>query len=355
MPRSPLLHHRPGSSAKNRKLPARLAAGLSLAAALTLATAATAAAPAKPASAAKPATDARAAAAVSTSRQAAGAALAQDSSLPVVYSFAAGIAAELLSPGSAPPGANDFSCRPTSAHPYPVVLVHGTFGDMTNSWQALSPLLKNAGYCVFALNYGGSPGNPFQGYGEIAASAAQLAAFVGDVLAATGASKVDIVGHSQGGMMPRYYLSFLGGASKVDALVGLAPSNHGTNLDGLLGLLQAFPGGSSFVTSLCAACTEQAAGSSFLANLNAGGDTVAGVAYTVIETRYDEVVTPYTSAFLSGPDVNNITLQDQCVLDLTDHLGVSYDQVALQDVLNALDPAHSTPPVCVPVLPVLGG
>ena len=36
-------------------------------------------------------------------------------------------------------------------------------------------------------------------------------------------------GHSQGGMMPRYYLKFLGGASKVDDLVGLAPSNHGTD------------------------------------------------------------------------------------------------------------------------------
>lgn len=356
MPRSPLPHQRPGSSAKNRKLPARLAAGLSLAAAAMLATAATAtAAPAKPVSAAKPTSAARAVAAAATAAAARHGRAARVSSLPVTYSFAAGIAAELANPGSAPPGANDFSCKPASAHPYPVVLVHGTFGDMTDSWQALSPLLKNAGYCVFALNYGGSAGNLFQGYGEIAASAGQLGAFVAAVLAATGASKVDIVGHSQGGMMPRYYLKFLGGASKVNALVALAPSNHGTNLDGLLGLLQAFPGGSSFLTSLCAACTEQAAGSAFLTNLNAGGDTVAGVAYTVIETRYDEVVTPYTSAFLSGSNVKDITLQNQCILDFTDHLGIIYDQVALHDVLNALDPAHATQPACVPVLPVFGG
>jgi hypothetical protein len=82
----------------------------------------------------------------------------------------------------------------------------------------------------------------------------------------------------------------------------------------------------------------QSAGSSFLTHLNAGGDTVPGVSYTVIETRYDEVVTPYSSAFLSGPDVTNITLQNQCGLDLTDHLGIIYDPVALHDVLNALDP-----------------
>lgn len=155
--------------------------------------------------------------------------------------------------------------------------------------------------------------------------------------------------------MPRYYLKFLGGASKVGKLVGLAPSNHGTNLFGLTGLLGAFPGGSSFVTALCTACTEQLTGSTFLQHLNAGGDTLAGVKYTVIETMYDEVVTPFTSAFLSGPNVTNILLQTQCVLDFSDHLAIIYDEIALRDVLNALDPAHAVAPRCVPVAPVLGG
>ena len=92
-----------------------------------------------------------------------------------------------------------------------------------------------------------------------------------------------------------------------------------------------------------------------MTNLNAGGDTVPGVSYTVIESRYDEVVTPYTSAFLSGPGVTNMTLQDQCSLDLGEHLSMPYDHIADADVLSALDPSHPQHPACYPVLPVVGG
>jgi triacylglycerol esterase/lipase EstA (alpha/beta hydrolase family) len=195
--------------------------------------------------------------------------------------------------------------------------------------------------------------------GEIAASAGQLAQFVGLVLAATHASQVDIVGHSQGGMMPRYYMKFLGGAKDVHMLVGLAPSNHGTTVDGadaLLGLLHDV-GLDAFTLAGCVACTEQieGQGSPFMANLNAGGDTVAGPRYVVIESEYDEVVTPYTSAFLSGPEVQDILLQSQCPLDFSEHIGIVYDPVALQDVLNALGPDDpSFAPTCSFVPPIVG-
>jgi triacylglycerol esterase/lipase EstA (alpha/beta hydrolase family) len=116
-------------------------------------------------------------------------------------------------------------------HPYPVVLVHGTAENRLDNWLAMSPALEAAGYCVYALNYGsynGSGALGVYGIGRIEASARELADFVDSVLAATGASKVDLVGHSQGGMMPRYYIKNLGGDGKVDDLVGLSPSNHGT-------------------------------------------------------------------------------------------------------------------------------
>jgi triacylglycerol esterase/lipase EstA (alpha/beta hydrolase family) len=229
---------------------------------------------------------------------------------------------------------------------------------MSDSWQALSPLLSDDGYCVFALNYGSYAFSGLIGVyatGHIADSARELSSFVDRVLAATGATQVDIVGHSQGGMMPRYYVRFLGGASKVHALVGLAPSNHGTTLNGLVTLASYFPGADAFLGVLCPACEEQTAGSAFLTRLNGGEEAVPGVSYTVIESANDEVVTPYTSAFLSGAGVTNILLQDQCALDQGEHLSMPYDHIADADVLNALDPAHAVPPACTPVLPVVGG
>jgi triacylglycerol esterase/lipase EstA (alpha/beta hydrolase family) len=268
--------------------------------------------------------------------------------LPVVYSVAAAFGGA-LAPNSPPPGANDFSCRPSSAHPDPIVLVHGTFANEDDNWQTLSPLLYDNGYCVYTFNYGGPPFlGTIYGINEISASAQELSAFVNQVLAAGGAAKVDVVGHSQGGMMPNYYLKFLGGASKVNRFVALAPSNKGTTLDGLTQLASIIPGVSTLVNeglaSGCEACVEQETGSAFINNLNAGGITVPGVTYTVISTKYDEVVTPYTSQAVTG--ATNIVIQNQCPIDFDGHAGLAFDHIALRDVLNALDPAHPVSPLC---------
>lgn len=254
-----------------------------------------------------------------------------------------GIARTLVAPRIVP-GANDWFCRPSRQHPNPVVLVHGTLEAPALNWAAIAPTLKNAGYCVYALSYGEnalSLNGRFPGLGDIAASARQLRTFVDTVRLMTGARKVDIVGHSQGGMMPHYYIERLGGASKVDKLIGLAPSNHGTTLSGLtelgealnlLGLVN------SFLGVLTPSLVQQEVGSDFQRSLFGDGDTVAGPDYTVIATRHDIVVTPYTQAFLDGPNVENILIQDQCPDDPTGHIGMSFDSPTIQNVLNELGP-----------------
>lgn len=246
-------------------------------------------------------------------------------------------------------GWNDFSCKPSAAHPRPVVLVHGTLGNSVDNWLGLAPYLVKRGYCVFSLDYGQLPGVPFfHGLGPIEDSAHQLSDYVDRVLAATGAAETDIVGHSQGGMMPRYYLKFLGGAAKVHSFVALAPDNHGTTVNGLARLLDYFPGARKFFEEKVPALTDQVAGSDFMRKLNEGGDTVPGVQYTVIATKYDELVTPHGSEFLSGPNVRNVVIQDLCALDLSEHLAIGLtDRLAFHEAANALDPAHSTPTTCL--------
>jgi hypothetical protein len=284
-----------------------------------------------------------------------GASTGQQSKLPVGTAIN-GWESELTSPGSMPPGMNDWSCKPTKAHPYPVILVHGTFANEAFSWQALSPMLANAGYCVYGMDYGAEPETlgHFYGLAPVQNSAKQLQSEVNQVLASTGAKQVDMVGWSQGGMMPRYYIKFLDGAAKVHMLVGLAPINHGTTTDGLVSIANFFAKnfGFSFNQLGCYSCTQLEQGSSFLSSLNQGGVT-SGPEYVVIESKYDEVVTPYTSTFLSGPNTQNITLQNQCSTDYTEHLGIIYDPVALQDVMNALGPdSTGFKPHCSLVLPV---
>ncbi|QGV81394.1 esterase/lipase family protein [Streptomyces ficellus] len=249
-------------------------------------------------------------------------------------------------------GWNDYSCKPSTAHPRPVVLVHGTFGNSVDNWLALAPYLVRRGYCVFSFDYGQLPGVPFfHGLGPIAKSAEQLDTYVDKVLAATGAAEADLVGHSQGGMMPRHYLKFLGGADKVNALVGIAPDNHGTTLLGLTKLLPYFPGAADLLNEKTPGLADQIAGSAFLQKLNEGGDTVPGVRYTVIATKYDEVVTPYRSQFLDGPGVRNVLVQDLCPLDLSEHVAIGLlDRIAYHEVTNALDPARATPTTCASVI-----
>ena len=236
-------------------------------------------------------------------------------------------------------------CKPSSAHPYPVVLVHGTFADEGSNWVTLAPLLANNGYCVYAFNYGetilsGLLGS-IDGLGNIESSASELSSFVSNVLGKTGASKVDIVGHSQGGMMPGYYIRFLGGASKVHTLIGLSPSNHGTTVDGLTELIVNFPFATLAVNTFLGvigapSLPQQEAGSAFQNKRFGNGDTVVGPHYVVIQTTHDEVVTPYTNAFLSGSGVTNITIQNQCPGDPVGHVGMFEDSPVLQNVLNQL-------------------
>ncbi len=138
---------------------------------------------------------------------------------------------------------DDWRARPTEDRPWPVVLVHGT-GSTKGDWQDLGADLRRDGWAVFAPEFGQ------RATGSVAESSAQIGAYIDTVLLATGASKVIVVGHSQGGVLLRYWMRVLGGASKVKHMVSLAVPNHGTTMGGIVSPLIRNNRGESVVNSV---------------------------------------------------------------------------------------------------------
>jgi len=244
------------------------------------------------------------------------------------------------SPPSSPPRVANDRCRADQA-PTPVVLVHGTFANRGEFFK-LTPRLETAGYCVYALNFGCTDNSGSCGRARIEASARELKAFIDTrALPQSRSGKVSIVGHSQGGLLPRYYINYLGGQSKVTDMISFSASNHGTDNP-----LAPF-------AQNCPACRQQAPyRSAFTEGINAGDETRGSIAYTQVQTRYDEVVFPYFSAFLAdtsgpssngprtlplnGPRTTNYCLQDQFPTNTADHLNIVFDDQAYVPVFDAL-------------------
>jgi hypothetical protein len=228
----------------------------------------------------------------------------------------------------------------------PVLLVHGTAenprSEFSWTWE---PALDELGipWCAVAL--------PDDAMGDIQTSAEYVVNAIRTMYSRAG-RRIAIIGHSQGGMLPRWVFRFWPDTrSMVDDLVGLAPSNHGT--------LTAIP----VCVAVCpASFRQQTAGSEFTKALNSYQETFPGISYTVVYTHTDEVVTPNFSENGSSPvhggggQISNVAIQQVCPLDVSEHLGVgTYDPVAYALAIDALDhpgPADpsriDTPGLCLP-------
>jgi pimeloyl-ACP methyl ester carboxylesterase len=269
---------------------------------------------------------------------------------PVTYGIINGLT--FLNPQQPPPGANDPSITVTPEHPLPIILINGTIATQGENWGVGAPVLANAGYKVYTFNYGNvsqDPNYPIQATDDIRQSGLQLAAEVDKVLAETGAPKVILIGHSQGGgILPVYYINNLGGADRVSQLIGIAPSNHGTDASGLIGLQDLpilGPLLTAFANALGPALEQQALDNEFQQEVYGNGDTRPGVLYTTIASMNDEVVTPYTQQALDGPNVTNIVLQDVYPGLPAGHLGVVLSPQVWSVVLDALASNPAANPV----------
>jgi triacylglycerol lipase len=208
--------------------------------------------------------------------------------------------------------------QPTPERVVPVLLVHGYDGTPA-SFDVLSSRLRAGGRQVVTVQL------PDRGTGDVEVSAGVVARAVHG----TGASRVDLVGYSAGGIVVRAYLDQPGVAAHVRHVVLLGSPNHGAQLAGLAALLG---------TQLCqGACAQLVPGSALLARLNQlvrGHEFPAGPDVTSIWTALDRTVTPPGSAVLAG--ARNVRVQDVCADSRVDHGGLVRDPLTVGLALRAL-------------------
>lgn len=212
----------------------------------------------------------------------------------------------------------------------PVILVAGTVSPGF-AMEPLANRLRYDGYDVTIFEL------PTLGLQDITLTSKALATFVDQVRASKGVARVDLIGHSQGGLVARKYVKSFGGASKVDSLITLGAPHQGTSIANLIGFFGDCLG--------VAACDQMSIGSSFLNDLNAGDDTIGAVRYTTIRSLQDELVRPVDNAKMYDGTVN-VLLQSKCWLRVVGHVGLIFDGTSYSATRQALAGITSISPNC---------
>lgn len=162
--------------------------------------------------------------------------------------------------------------------PRPVIVLHGY-------------AMNRANFVVLARRLGAAGLGPVLGFeywslGRTRSAALRLAEYVEEVLATTGATEVDLIGHSMGGVVARYYVTLLGGDGKVANLVTLGSPHAGTDISSI---------------GLGAPAKELFLNSTMLQRLEAA-PRPKHTKVTVIWSRSDALVPGATNARIEGAD-----------------------------------------------------
>jgi len=198
----------------------------------------------------------------------------------------------------------------------PVLLVHGTGATGEENWgRNYSHFLAALGYPVCIVDL------PNRALGDMQVSAGHLILAVRR-MAADSNKKVDIVGHSQGGLVGRWALRWSPQTrSLVDDLVTLGSPHHGT-------------GEPIFRTP---ALLQMKRASMFLKALNSVDETYGDASYTSIwgyEEEENKSPDGKPSSYLDG--ASNLPVQEVCQGRRVGHLELVTDPAVMAMVLDAL-------------------
>lgn len=159
----------------------------------------------------------------------------------------------------------------------PVLLLHGLFHNRA-VWFLMKQRLEQCGFTVVAVN--------LPAFEMVETLTRKIADTVEETLVTYDAEQVDIVGHSMGGLLARYYIEFMGGDKRVNHCVMLGTPNAGSKL-------------APFTLSPMG--RDLMPGSALLTELNAAPIN-ANVRYFSIFSHHDNLVIPAESAELPGAE-----------------------------------------------------
>ena len=200
-----------------------------------------------------------------------------------------------------------------------MVLVHG-FAGSSASWSAIRRALREHGRTVVSFDY-------LPWASSVDELADRLVETVHDVLAATGAGKVHLVGHSLGGVIVAMALTREGLPAHVDLVVTLGSPFSGSPWAGMLPLgplVRALRPGSALLRRLAAAPAP------------------AGVRWLAFASSLDPIV-PAQCAVPANRPVTRV------VVDAAGHCGMLLDPGVIARIVAATTPREDVAGLGAPV------
>jgi len=215
--------------------------------------------------------------------------------------------------------------------PQPTMLVTGTGYTGEEAYALGKAALASTGRPICYVNF------PYRTTGDIQVAAEYLVSGIRRMAASYG-KPINIFGVSQGGLLPRWALTYWPSLrAKVTDVVAVAGTQHGTTVN---------LGGCSALTPCPAAAWQQGARSNMLKALNAQRDESPDpTSWTTVRTATDETVQPtggrHPTSSLKG--ATNILIQDICPGRKVGHIPSALDSVtfaASEDAITHKGPAN---------------
>ncbi|WP_326666374.1 esterase/lipase family protein [Streptomyces sp. NBC_00385] len=220
-------------------------------------------------------------------------------------------------PGPAPVSTPAGTTALPTGHPDrpPVVLLHGFVDNRSVFVLLRRSLARHGWHHLESLNY-----SPLTC--DIRTAAELLGRHIEEICARTGHREVDIVGHSLGGLIARYYVQRLGGDRRVRTLVTLGTPHGGTAVAPLAGahpIVRQMRSGSVPIEEL---------------RLPAPGCRTRFVSFW---SELDQVIVPVEAACVDHPDLDVVNVRVTGV----GHLALPVHPAVAAGIRQALD-AHAS-------------